>query len=231
MNTIEKIIAESKTQKEAGEKIRILATKYGIILADSDFVKNYKKGAAWAFTATEQFLKAEAEYNRKQTIKYLANHLPLNTIDEAVADLDSGIAEWTDKVKESPEYYLSWGEGAFRDAAKRQVLLVIRHWLNRTDDLVGTYDDPNFWPEIEKHITKQAINFASSMPSSTSYTSNLMASRMIEAWAEAARPSFSTFGRIAHWFATKTEIRATMAEIIQAGEPEINVTELAKAIL
>jgi len=55
-----------------------------------------------------------------------------------------------------------------------------------------------------------------------------MAARMIEAWADNARGSFSIIGRVGHWFSTKAEIKATMQEIL---DKKVNVVELAKAIL
>jgi len=169
MNSIEKIISESKTQKEAADKISKLAEKVGYVPLSNEenarpFVKAYKQQNSGAMAIAESLLEKEAEYNRNQTLIYLAERMPLDIIDEEIKSLMDWIAEWADKVKESPEHYLSWGEGAFKDAAKAKVLQTVRGWLNQPEN----WDDPGFWSEMEKHMTKQAIGLASSIPSSTS---------------------------------------------------------------
>lgn len=208
MNFMDKIKNEAKSKADRVRKVKAMIEKAGQECSEQrakSLIKMYDEGNSAAIYEMNNTIQAILdEQDRQATINYLLNHMPLDTLDKEIKSLMASVSEWADKVKGNPEYYLSWGEGAYKDAAKIKVLQTIRHWIDQPDK----WDDPGFWPEIEKRIVKYTIDNASSMASSASTTSNLMQSRVTEAWAEAARDSFGSMGvaQVRHWFETKNKV-------------------------
>jgi hypothetical protein len=207
MNTIEKIIAESKTQKAAAEKIWNLAHKYGYYSLDAALmVKEVKKGSTFSKNLVNDFLAAEKRYNRKQDQEWLENNKPLDTIAKAISDLDEHLTAWFEEAKKDPFYHFSWGDKTFQWAATRKAYLELQRWMKGADD--GASLDAQKWEMIIKEITEEVLNMARGGSRSTSACSNLANDCLMAARASIVNGNDWEISAIGYWFSKKTKYDA-----------------------
>lgn len=221
MNTVEKIVAKSKTQKAAVEKIMGLATNVSANVGEMEvaqMVKDLKNGndTFVSVSCLNAILAAEKLYNLHRTREWLERSKPLDTIAKTIAELDASLAEFFEAAKADPYYRLSWSGSAFEMAAKRKVYLEVQHYLQhylqaQTDS--GTAG-PEAWAEVVKEMAVQAMRMASCAGASrsTSQVSNVAEDCLMRAYANIARGDDSTVERIGYWFAEKAKFDREWAE-------------------
>ena len=208
MNTIERIIAKSKTQKAAAEEILALATKLGQPIADpTKYVKEFKHGSPYTNQITDSLLRLEKIYNREQTRQWLNRKQPMDMLNKAVEKQEKNLAEWFDKAKADPFHQLSWGGTAFQGAAKLKVLKEIE------DHLIGNVNQER-WDAIMESLRKDVLRMASSMNNSrsTSQTSNLAEDCLMAAKAEILDHNWGVTSEIEYWFREKAKLEAEETE-------------------
>jgi len=203
-NYVQEAIDKGKLVRDQVANVKALVEKTGESISDDDakwFVSAYKKGNTTAVATAEIINQKEAERLRQQELEWLENERPLAILDKAINKLQADIDEWAEDVKKDPFYKLDWSTGTFKTAAKLQVYRHIRRWLENHETQEG-------WAEIEGEISDRALSGASSPRQSTSTPSNYAHLCETEAWANAARRSFSdsTIGSIKYWFRRHAEL-------------------------
>jgi hypothetical protein len=89
------------------------------------------------------------------------------------------IERFTEELRKSPTYALSWSKGLFELSGKA----VVAH------EMINWFEHGATFKEWLEHATDQAIGKARSPSMSTSPTSNLMDTYIAAAWADAAKGS------------------------------------------
>jgi hypothetical protein len=209
MNTIDKIIRDSKTQKQAAEMFQKLSEKLGepVNAADALYlIRGYKIGKRDCLTAADFLLKKEAKYDRELMKARLQEYHPTVIISKAIEGCDKDLRDWAEEFLKDPFYKLSWGDAIVKTAAKRFLYLEIQSYLNNQ-----TYADLStafpLWEEIQEHIKGQALRMAATPASSTSKISNFAEECKMAAYAEACRGYMgdSVCSEISYWFREKAK--------------------------
>lgn len=218
MNTIEKIVAESRTQKEAVAKITALrdavaehVTTIPSEIEISQAVKDLKNGRTTVI-ATDVvgiILAAEKKRNLARTKESLEKRSPADLLQKAVDDLDKNLNDWFEKAKADPFYQLSWGGKAFELAASRKTYLEIRHDMDR-----GGWTKAR-WEAVLAGISKEVLSMASQSGSSRSSSkcSNLAEDCLMEAKAKIAKGDDWSISEITWWYKEKEKFDRDWAEV------------------
>jgi hypothetical protein len=211
MNTIEKIIAESKTQKQAVEKITAKAAIWEATNYDEmDFykmVKDMKKAGELpmgpSLNCLGYLLTQQKAYNRRRDQVWLTENHPKDTINKAITRLDEKLAKWFEEAKTDSFYKLSWGSDAFKWAATRKAYLELQHWMNGVDH--GASLDAQKWEMIIKKVVRETLGMARGGSRSTSACSNLADDYLMAAKASIANGDDWEISAISYWFDKKAK--------------------------
>jgi hypothetical protein len=148
---------DARAQREA-EEARVKAEREARILARGS-VSDFLEGRVSAFEGDDKLRWA---------------------LRTALRSIDRGAEarkELAAKIAYDPIHAMSWSKSYFKVFAEAAV----------AGELLSFFEAGLLYPDWISHATGKALQFARSAPSSTSATSNLMDSMMMEAWAEVAQ--------------------------------------------
>jgi hypothetical protein len=218
MNTVEKVVAEAKTQKEAVEKLMNMSANWGGSISREELalmVKDMKNNRESQIcrVSMEFLLAKEREHNRARQAERLARSRPEDKIAKAIADLDEKLAKWFDEAKKDPFYQLSWGGKAYELAARRKAYLEIQLDMKAIAERDGELTKKH-WDDELKEVAREATSMARSVNSSrsTSRCSNLAEDCLMAAKAAIASGDDWVIGEITWWFKEKEEFDREGAE-------------------
>jgi hypothetical protein len=213
MNTIDKIIS-GPNKKQIIPNLTAFFIRHGILDGqnfDEDekwtrsFYYKYKKADPKAVDIADTVKEKEKLLHREYKRNWLTEHNPLSTIVKSIEDCDKSIKSWAEEFVMDPFNKLSWGDSIVRIAARREIYLEIKRWLNNQYYSSTTAETRPAWDEIKQHMREQAIAMASSPASSTSPMSNFTENCKMAAYANVSRgfAGDSVCSEITYWFQEK----------------------------